>query len=142
MRTLAKWGLPFLVIAALIATGSAVHRLVAQERSASQGEKSSKDDKGKENPERVAAFRKAFADSKTTLVQAINAAETETKGKAHAAEFQLGKDGKLELYVGVVTADKLSIAIIDPATGKVTKVKEHGQGEHGDDDDDDDDDHR
>ena len=146
MKTLAKWCVPLMVMAGLIAVASNGRWLAAQESGkaakedkGSKGDKAEKGDKGdKEKPsaERIAAFRKAFADTKTTLVQAITAAETQTKGKAHTAEFHLSKDGKLELYVGVVAADKLQVATIDPATGKVTKVKDQG-----DDDDDDDDAH-
>lgn len=70
---------------------------------------------------RLAAFRKEFAGCKTPLAAAIAAAEESTKGRAHAADVEFGRDQKLHLVVGLVVGDE----------------DEEGEGEdEGEDDDD------
>lgn len=138
MKNVSRWGLSLLVVAGLIVAVGTVQRVAAQDeheshKAAAQGDKAAQE---KARAEHMTALRKAFAAAKTTLAQAITAAETEAKGKAFAAEFELGKDGKTEYHAYVVSGEKVQVAIVDPTTGKVTKVKEHGDHEEDDDDDD------
>lgn len=133
-----KWALSLLVVAGMIIAAGTVQRLAAQDqheghKAAAQGDKAAKE---KARAEHLATLRKAFADAKTTLAQAITAAETEAKGKAYAAEFEVQKDGKAEYHAYVMSGEKIQVAIVDPMTGKVTKVKEHGDHDEDDDDDD------
>jgi hypothetical protein len=74
--------------------------------------------------ERIEAFRKALAENKTSLVEAITLAEADRKGTAISAQMRLGKDGKLMIPVEVVVDDKPVEVIVDPETKKViTPVK-------------------
>ncbi|MSR63514.1 MAG: hypothetical protein EXS08_13815 [Planctomycetes bacterium] len=88
----------------------------------------------------LAAFKKALPLLKTPLSEAIALAEKETKGKAHYADVELGKDGKLHLQVGLVIGDEFKSAQVDPETKKVTLAKGGDEDEEGDEEDDDDDD--
>ena len=85
----------------------------------------SKEERAKAHTEHMAAFHKAFTGSKTTLTQAIAAAETQGKGKAFDAEMELGKDKKLTIDVMLFVGEKVVKAVVDPETGKVTKTEEH-----------------
>jgi hypothetical protein len=87
--------------------------------------------------ERLEAFRKAMAENKTSLVEAIGLAEMDRKGTAISAEIRMGKDGKLKIPVEVLVEGKPVEVIVDPETKKVitplkaerpTGGKEGGQG--------------
>src|SRR5262249_50223327 len=95
-----------------------------------------KEAEAKARAEHLAAFKKAFPALKLPLSQAIALAETETKGKAHSADVDLGKDGKLHIEIGLVVGDEFKRAYVDPETKKVT-VPKSGEGDDDDDDDDD-----
>src|SRR5262245_33903963 len=90
--------------------------------------------------EHMAALMKALPTLKTPLSEAITIAEKERKGKAHGADVELGKDGKLKIEIRLLVGDKFEEVYVDHETKKVI-VPEKGKGhEDGDDDDDDDDD--
>lgn len=71
---------------------------------------------------------KAFAQAKTSLSQAINTAETHTKGKAIQAEFDHSRKHGWIYDVEVISNSKLFDVAIDPATGAVISVTEDKKG--------------
>ena len=77
--------------------------------------------------ERMAAFAKAFATLKTPLSEAITIAEKARNGKAHGADVDLGKDGKLKIEVRLIVGDKFEEVYVDQDTKQVT-VAEKGKG--------------
>ena len=77
----------------------------------------------KARAEHMMAFKKAFPTLKVPLSQAITLAETETKGKAHSADIELGKDGKLKIEIGLLVGDEFKRAYVDNETKKVTVPK-------------------
>ena len=82
--------------------------------------------------EHMAAFAKAFPSLKTPLSEAITIAEKARNGKAHGADVELGKDGKLTIEVRLLVGDKFEEVYVDHETKAVT-VAEKGKG-HDDDD--------
>jgi hypothetical protein len=144
---MAKVCLGFLIgVLVTLAAGSVVLRAQdadAAKKGGKEASAASKEAAAKARAEHIAAFKKAFDGSKTSLGQAITAAESASSGKAFQAEMELAKDGKFGIQVLLFAGDKIMIASVDPATGKAT-AKEHKEGDHDHDgdDDDDDDDHR
>ena len=67
----------------------------------------------------------AVLSAKTTLGQAISAAEQETGGRALKAEMHNEKDTYL-YEIETVAKDQLAEVLIDPATGKVTRRESKG----------------
>jgi hypothetical protein len=132
----------FIGVVVTLAAGTVIVRAQDADKNKGGKEKSAATKEAREQAraEHLAALKKAFDGSKTSLSQAIASAETASNGKAFQAEMDLGKDGKLGIQVVTFAGDKIMIASVDPATGKST-VKEHKEGDHheGDDDDDDDD---
>jgi hypothetical protein len=97
----------------------------------------------KAREEQRAAFKKALPTLKTPLAEAIALAEKETKGKAHAAEVELGKDGKLTIEVELLVGEAFQEALVDPDTKKVsldTDEDEDDDEDDGEDEDDEEDD--
>jgi len=78
------------------------------------------------------AFAKAFATNKLPLSEAIAIAEKERKGKAHGADVNVLKDGKLQIEVRLIggeKADKWEEVFVDPVTKAVTRAPMHDEGE-------------
>jgi hypothetical protein len=90
---------------------------------------------------RVALFKQELTASKVALGSVIANAEAATKGRAHAADVELGRDGKLHFVVGLLVADKFVEVEIDPS-GKVLAEEDDDEedGEEDDEDEDDDED--
>lgn len=63
----------------------------------------------------------AVMSAKTSLAQAIAAAEQQTGGKAVSAAYD-GRDGTKAYEVEVATGSTLQKVLVDPDTGKVTKT--------------------
>jgi hypothetical protein len=124
---LAKWSLALVAATGLVFVASA-----STPMSQDSGKKGTPTEQSKEKEakakeaamkareERRAAFMKALPTLKTPLSEAIALAEKETKGKAHAAEVELGKDGKLTIEVELLVGEAFQEALVDPDTKKVT----------------------
>jgi hypothetical protein len=95
--------------------------------------KKSEADQKKMHEEKIAAFKKLYPTSKTSLAAAIEAAEKKSKGKAYAASFGIDKEKKLTLSVEVTIGDKFMVVGVDPATGTAAEPK--AEEEEGDEDD-------
>jgi hypothetical protein len=93
------------------------------------------DAKKKAHAERMATFKKLFPAAKTTLAQAVEAAEKKTKGKAFEVSFGLTKDSKLNLSVVLVSDEKFVTVGVDPMTGVAAEPKAPGEENEEDDDD-------
>ena len=79
----------------------------------------------------------AIGHAKTTLVQAISAAEAKTGGKALKAEFEQARDGKWTFDVEVAAGGKVYDVAVDADSGTVlaaTEDKADQDGEHDDKD--------
>lgn len=76
--------------------------------------------------------RAAVLNAKTSIVQAIAAAEQETGGKAIDAGLE-NQNGNMSYEVEVAKGDKVEKVLVDLQTGKVLKVAaadtEHGEHE-------------
>jgi phosphopantothenoylcysteine synthetase/decarboxylase len=94
----------------------------------------------KTHAEHRAAFVKAAMASKTSLQDAILAAEAATHGRAVVAEMEMGTDGVLAIDVEVLVGGALKEVVVNPDTGKiVTAAAEDDEDEEEGEDDDDDD---
>src|SRR5262245_16118887 len=130
MKSLVKW------CAVLAAVASPV-TLAGAWSSQDPGKKTqAQEAAAKARMEHMAALMKALPTLKTPLSEAITLAEKERKGKAHGADVELGKDGKLKIEVRLLVGDKFEEVYVDHETKKVI-VPEQGKG-HDDGDDDDD----
>jgi uncharacterized membrane protein YkoI len=70
---------------------------------------------------------KAFSQAKTSLTQAIQAAEKAQGGQARAVEAGFEReDGKPQYDIKVMSGDKVMTYYIDAATGQATKSEEQG----------------
>lgn len=123
MKSLVKWFIALAAVASLVTLAGAW----------------SSQDAGKQAQEaamkaHMTALAKALPTLKTPLSEAISIAEKERKGKAHGADVELGKDGKLKIEVRLLVGDKFEEVYVDHETKKVI-VPEKGKG-HDDDDDD------
>jgi len=128
MKSLVKWCVALAAVAGLVMLAGAWSNQDASKKGQSQ------EAAAKARTEHMAAFVKALPTLKTPLSEAIAIAEKERKGKAHGADVELGKDGKLKIEVRLVVGDKFEEVYVDHETKKVI-VPEKGEG-HDDDDDD------
>lgn len=80
------------------------------------------DDKAKEHAE----LAKALKDAKIPLQQGLTASAKE--GKPISAKYEV-EDGKLQLSVYTMKADKFSEVIVDHKTGKIAKTEPITQGD-------------
>jgi hypothetical protein len=80
------------------------------------------DDKAKEHAE----LAKALRDAKIPLQQGLSASAKE--GKPISAKYEV-EDGKLQLSVYTMKADKFSEVIVDHKTGKIAKTEPITQGD-------------
>jgi uncharacterized membrane protein YkoI len=71
----------------------------------------------------------AIAQAKTSLSQAITAAEARTSGKAIRAEFEQSRDGKWTFDVEVLAGGKVYDVAVDADSGAVLSVSED-QADH------------
>jgi hypothetical protein len=69
--------------------------------------------------EKLEAFKKALAENKTSLVEAIGLAEAEKKGVAFSGQIRLGKNGKLKIAIDLMVDGKPVEVVVDPETKKV-----------------------
>jgi uncharacterized membrane protein YkoI len=70
---------------------------------------------------------KAFHQAKTSLTQAIQAAEKAQGGQARAVDADFEReDGKPQYEIKVMSGDKVMTYYIDAATGQATKSEEQG----------------
>jgi hypothetical protein len=99
-----------------------------------QGKPQTGDPVAKAKSERLDALKKAMPTLKLPLSEAIALAEKEMKGKAHGADIELLKDGKIQIEVRLLVGDRFEKVYVDHETRKVTPSS-------GKDDDDDDDGH-
>jgi hypothetical protein len=86
----------------------------------------------KARAEHMAKFAKAFATLKMPLSEAIGLAEKDRKGKAHGADVDMTKDGKLRIEVRLLSGekgDKWEEVYVDPATKAVTVADKHEEDE-------------
>src|SRR5262249_49373416 len=127
-----KWFLGVIAVVLTAVVGGGL-RVMAQDANKDKDKhekeesSASKDARAKARAEHLAAFKKAFEASKTSLSQAIAAAEAVTSGKAFEAQMETHKDGKLGIQVVLFAGEKIMIASVDPETGKAT-AKEHREG--------------
>ena|SRR5258708_6976921 len=66
----------------------------------------------------------AIGNAKTSLTQAVAAAEQKVQGKAAKAEFEQAKSGKWVFDVEVVSGDKVFDVTVDADTGSVVAAVE------------------
>ena len=118
-------------LCALVGTAVTSQFALAQEKKGEPAAKGQDDaakkkaaaDKKAAHEERMAAFRKLYPTSKTSLAAAIESAEKKSKGRAYEARFGLSKDKKLTLSVGVTIGDKFMEVAVDPETGTASDAK-------------------
>ena len=103
------------------------------------GKKQAQEAAAKARMEHMAALKKTLPMLKTPLSEAIAIAEKEMKGKAHGADVELAKDGKLRIEVRLLVGDKFQEVYVDQESKKVI-VPEKGKVNDDDDDEGDDDD--
>jgi hypothetical protein len=135
-----RWLVGAVAVCVLAGTAMTSQIAFAQEKKQEHDAKGQDDkkkgeaDKKKMHEEKVAAFKKLFPTSKTSLAAAIDAAEKKSKGKAYAASFGIDKEKKLTLSVDVTVGDKFMAVAVDPATGVAADPKAE-EDEDGDEDD-------
>lgn len=91
-----------------------------------------KEAREKARAEHMAAFAKAFATLKMPLTEAVGIAEKDRKGKAHGADVDMTKDGKLRIEVRLLSGekgDKWEEVYVDPTTKVVTVADKHDEEE-------------
>jgi hypothetical protein len=101
-----------------------------QEPPKTQPKPMDKEAKEKARAEHMAAFAKAFATLKMPLTEAVGIAEKDRKGKAHGADVDMTKDGKLRIEVRLLSGekgDKWEEVYVDPATKVVTVADKHDE---------------
>jgi uncharacterized membrane protein YkoI len=138
-----NWTAIVAIVVATVAIAAGAHAFSGDDdkKAKSAGSAATKADvaaKKAEHAKRVAMFKKEFTASKVSLGSVIACAETATKGRAHAADVELGRDGKLHFVVGLLVADKFVEVEIDPASGKVLDQEDDDEEDGIEDDDDDD----
>lgn len=140
MSRMTRWLVGAVAVCVVAGTATWSQMAFAQETKKEAGAKGQEDkkksdaDKKAAHEERLAAFKKLYPTSKTSLAAAIDAAEKKSKGKAYAASFGLDKEKKLTLNVEVTVGDKFMVVGVDPATGAAAEPKS-GEDEEGDEDD-------
>ena len=140
---LAKWSLALVAATGLAFVVSASSPMSQDSGKKGETEQSKeKDVKAREAAMKAreahwAAFKQALPSLKMPLSEAIALAEKDTKGKAHAAEVELHKDGKLVIDVELLVGGAFQEVMVDPDTKKVSPDDE--DDEDGDDEEDDDD---
>ena len=140
MTRMTRWLASAVAVCVLAGTAMTTRMAFAQETKKDAGakpqddKKKSEADQKKMHEEKLAAFRKLYPTSKTSLAAAIEAAEKKSKGKAYAASFGINKEKKLTLAVEVTVGDKFMAVSVDPETGAAAEPKS-GEDEEGDEDD-------
>ena len=140
MSRMTRWLAGAVAVCVLAGTAMTSQFAFAQEKKPEAGAKGQEDKKKSEadkkamHEEKVAAFKKLFPTSKTSLAAAIDAAEKKSKGKAYAASFGIDKEKKLTLSVEVTVGDKFMVVGVDPATGTAAEPKAD-EDDEGDEDD-------
>ena len=140
MSRMTRWLAGAVAVCVLAGTAMTSQFAFAQEKKPEAGAKGQEDKKKSEadkkamHEEKVAAFKKLFPTSKTSLAAAIEAAEKKSKGKAYAASFGINKEKKLTLSVDVTVGDKFMAVAVDPATGTAAEPKAD-EDDEGDEDD-------
>jgi len=140
MSRMTRWLTGAVAVCVLAGTAMTTRIAFAQETKKDPGAKSQEDkkkgeaDKKAAHEEQMAAFKKLFPTSKTSLAAAIDAAEKKSKGKAYAASFGINKEKKLTLSVEVTVGDKFMVVGVDPATGTAAEPKAD-EDDEGDEDD-------
>jgi hypothetical protein len=132
MKSLVKWCAALAAAAGLVlVSGAWTAQDAGKKPMPQQGKAQASEAAAKARAEHMMALKKALPMLKTPLSEAIALAEKDRKGKAHGADVELGKDGKLMIEVRLLVGDKFEEVYVDQETKKVTVPKE------GDDDDDD-----
>ena len=139
MKNVSRWFAGLIAVVAIAVAASGAYSVLAQQDAAKKDAKQTApaDAKKKAHDDRMAAYKKAFLGTKTTLAQAITAAESSSKGKAYDAAFDLPKSGgKPSFEIGVFIGDQMQVVSVDADSGKVTGTKkEEEEGDEGDEDD-------
>ena len=123
------------VLGLTIVSGSALSQggdKPKQEPPKTQPKPMDKEAKEKARAEHMAAFAKAFSTLKMPLSEAIGLAEKDRKGKAHGADVDMTKDGKLRIEVRLLSGDKgdkWEEVYVDPTTKAVTVADKHDEDE-------------
>jgi hypothetical protein len=144
MKHLTQWILALLALAAVANFSGAwtsVQEPPKQEKPAKpkMDKPPAKKLQNKNRQARMAALRTVMPTLKTSLAEAIQLAQTETKGQAYSAGVEI-TEGKTSIQVDLFVNDKFTVANVDPETKKVTVVQkkaeengEEGEGEDGED---------
>ena len=136
MTRMTRWLAGAVAVCVLAGTAMTTRMAFAQETKKDAGAKSQEDkkkseaDKKAKHEEKMAAFKKLFPTSKTSLASAIDAAEKKSKGKAHAASFGINKEKMLTLSVEVMVGDKFMVVGVDPETGTAAEPKADEHDDH------------
>src|SRR5262245_43526355 len=93
MKSLVKWCVALAAVASLVTLAGAWSSQDSGKKPQAQ------EAAAKARMEHMNALMKAMPTLKTPLSEAITLAEKERKGKAHGADVELGKDGKLKIEV-------------------------------------------
>jgi hypothetical protein len=137
-----KWILGLAGAAVVALGGFGARSLVARDddgaaKKAAQ-EAAVKAERAQMRAKRIAAFKKLFPASKTSLAAAVKAVEeANPQARAYEVSFGLDKNSALTIEVGLLVGDQFASAMVDPQTGKPSTIR---QGDDDDDDDGDDDD--
>jgi hypothetical protein len=124
MMSCRKWLAGAVAVAALALVAGGVRSVMAQEPAKPGGAQAGKDAKekfDKAKDEHLKNIKKAVDASKTSLVQAIQNAEKEMKGKTFEANIRATKEGKPLIHVNMFVGEEVVRTLVDPDTGKVTK---------------------
>jgi uncharacterized membrane protein YkoI len=131
MKSVVKWCVALAAFAGLVLLSGAWMAQDAGKKPQAQ------EAAAKARMEHMMALKKSLPMLKTPLSEAITIAEKERKGKAHGAEVEIAKDGKLKIEVRLLVGDKFEEVYVDHETKKVMvpeKEHEHGKGDDDDDD--------
>jgi uncharacterized membrane protein YkoI len=138
MKSIVKWCVAlaaFVGVVFLSGAWTAQDKKPVPQQGKAQASEATAKDHAARMAEHMAALKKALPTLKTPLSEAISIAEKERKGKAHGADVELTKDGKLQIEVRLLVGDKFEEVYVDHETKKVTVPEKEHEHEEGDDDD-------